>query len=57
MDASERGSKHACPDCGIKYYDLNKPVVACPKCGAKPVDPNTVKSRKKGGRDAFRRYP
>ena len=28
------GSKHECPNCGIKFYDLGKPEPICPKCGA-----------------------
>jgi len=44
MDAADRGSRHICPDCATKYYDLNKAVVACPKCGAKPPAPKFVRS-------------
>lgn len=29
----ELGTKHECPSCGIKYYDLGKSEVHCPKCG------------------------
>lgn len=30
----ELGSKHDCPNCGIKFYDLGKPEPLCPKCGS-----------------------
>ncbi len=30
----ELGSKHECPSCGTKYYDLGKNDAACPKCGS-----------------------
>ncbi len=43
MNTSDRGTKHVCPDCQCKYYDLRNEVVACPKCGAKPL---AEKSRK-----------
>ncbi|MGF1610904.1 MAG: TIGR02300 family protein [Kiloniellales bacterium] len=36
MNIADRGSKHVCPECATKYYDLNRAVVACPRCGAKP---------------------
>jgi len=36
MKRPDRGSKHFCADCAIKYYDLGK-AAACPKCGAAPV--------------------
>lgn len=30
----ELGLKRLCPNCGAKYYDLNKDPVICPMCGA-----------------------
>ncbi len=27
------GQKHTCFECGIKFYDLEKPAPVCPKCG------------------------
>jgi uncharacterized protein (TIGR02300 family) len=30
---SELGTKRVCPDCGAKFYDLNRDPVDCPKCG------------------------
>jgi uncharacterized protein (TIGR02300 family) len=37
MSASDLGSKHVCPECATKYYDLKKPGAVCPKCGAQPL--------------------
>ncbi|MFQ5526652.1 MAG: FYDLN acid domain-containing protein [Thermoanaerobaculia bacterium] len=30
----ELGTKHECPSCGTKYYDLGKSEAPCPKCGS-----------------------
>jgi len=27
------GTKRDCPDCGAKFYDLNREPLVCPKCG------------------------
>jgi uncharacterized protein (TIGR02300 family) len=27
------GTKRVCPNCGTKYYDLNKDPIVCPHCG------------------------
>lgn len=32
--ASKLGTKWNCFQCGVKFYDLNKPEPLCPKCGA-----------------------
>ncbi len=37
MAKPELGLKRICPNCGTKYYDLNRSPVLCPKCGA-PFD-------------------
>jgi hypothetical protein len=29
----ELGTKHTCPECEVKFYDLNKTGAACPACG------------------------
>jgi len=29
----ELGTKHTCPECEKKYYDLNKANAVCPSCG------------------------
>ena len=33
-NSADLGTKHECPNCGIKYYDLGKSDPHCPKCGA-----------------------
>jgi uncharacterized protein (TIGR02300 family) len=30
---AELGTKRVCPNCGTKYYDLNRNPIVCPKCG------------------------
>jgi uncharacterized protein (TIGR02300 family) len=30
----ELGTKRICPNCGAKYYDLNRDPIVCPKCNA-----------------------
>jgi uncharacterized protein (TIGR02300 family) len=37
----ELGTKRLCPNCGAKYYDLNRSPINCPRCGA-PFDPALV---------------
>lgn len=34
MAKAELGTKRLCPNCGVKYYDLNRDPITCPKCGA-----------------------
>ena len=33
MAKPDLGEKRACPECGSKFYDLNKNPALCPKCG------------------------
>lgn len=33
MTKAELGIKRLCPNCGAKYYDLNKVPILCPRCG------------------------
>lgn len=33
MAKTELGTKRLCPNCGTKYYDLNRDPILCPKCG------------------------
>lgn len=59
MNKSDRGLKHVCAECGCKYYDLKRKVVACPKCGVKePVKKPTRPGRpaRSGRGFAFRGY-
>ena len=60
MEASDYGSKHLCPKCETKYYDLKRAVITCPKCGAKPPAAKLRKvaaPAKKIGRVAYARFP
>jgi len=59
MNTSDRGLKHACPECATKYYDLRKEVVACPRCGAKPLAAKVSEAAhpaRKTGRTTLGRY-
>lgn len=33
MARPELGTKHVCPECGKKFYDLNRDPAECPGCG------------------------
>ncbi len=37
MAKKEWGSKHICPDCEAKFYDLFRDPIECPKCGRQVV--------------------
>ncbi len=46
MAKPEWGTKHICPSCGARYYDLQREPVVCPKC-ATPYDPEAfLKARR-----------
>jgi uncharacterized protein (TIGR02300 family) len=30
---ADLGTKRLCPNCGAKYYDLNRNPILCPRCG------------------------
>jgi hypothetical protein len=34
QDKSKLGTRYQCFECGLKFYDLNRPEPVCPKCGA-----------------------
>ncbi|MDP2304573.1 MAG: FYDLN acid domain-containing protein [Pseudomonadota bacterium] len=34
QDKSKLGKRFQCFQCGLKFYDLNRPEPLCPKCGA-----------------------
>lgn len=34
------GSKHECPACSTKFYDLGKSEPVCPSCGAGQAEEN-----------------
>jgi uncharacterized protein (TIGR02300 family) len=43
---AELGTKRLCPNCGAKYYDLNRSPIICPRCGTRFELPNaTARSR------------
>lgn len=35
MTKAELGTKRICPNCGTKYYDLNRDPIICPRCGTR----------------------
>jgi uncharacterized protein (TIGR02300 family) len=32
---AQLGTKRICPNCGARYYDLNRNPIICPKCGTR----------------------
>ena len=52
MKISERGLKHICQECKIKFYDLKKEIVVCPKCGAEASKAKLLKSTRAAGKAA-----
>lgn len=60
MNTLERGTKHVCPDCATKYYDLMRTEIACPNCGAKPrptkIRRAAAQTKKTPGARPFVRY-
>ena len=41
MAKVDLGTKITCPECEVKFYDLNNNPATCPKC-ANSFDPSTV---------------
>ena len=37
MSKPEWGEKRECPECGARFYDLNRSQIVCPKCDAQFV--------------------
>lgn len=35
MTKAELGTKRLCPNCGARYYDLNRDPIICPRCGTR----------------------
>ena len=33
MAKPDLGTKRICPNCGTRYYDLNRDPIVCPRCG------------------------
>lgn len=48
MAKPELGEKRTCPECGARFYDLNKSPAQCPKCATSftPEDPFKPKRAK-----------
>jgi uncharacterized protein (TIGR02300 family) len=43
---AELGIKRLCPNCGAKYYDLNRDPIVCPRCGTEFEAPTAVPAAK-----------
>ena len=50
------GSKHICPNCQAKFYDLNRRPAQCPKCEAEFDPEEAVKFRRIRARTAGPNY-
>ncbi|MEQ8665022.1 MAG: TIGR02300 family protein [Rhodospirillales bacterium] len=46
MAKPEWGSKHTCPSCGAKFYDLKRNPIICPSCEQEVVVQPVLKSRR-----------
>ncbi len=46
MSKPELGVKRDCPECGARFYDLNKQPAHCPKCDHEFVPESLLKPRK-----------
>ncbi|MEO0398467.1 MAG: TIGR02300 family protein [Pseudomonadota bacterium] len=46
MSKQELGVKRDCPECGARFYDLNKDPALCPKCGHSFTPEALLKPRK-----------
>ncbi len=46
MSKPELGIKRDCPECGARFYDLNKEPAHCPKCAHDFVPESLLKPRK-----------
>jgi uncharacterized protein (TIGR02300 family) len=49
---AELGTKRLCPNCGARYYDLNKQPVVCPRCGTEFEMLAAAKTRPQAARPA-----
>ena len=52
MTKAELGTKRICPNCGTKYYDLNRDPIVCPRCGTyfEAIDDDDAGAARGGGR-------
>ncbi len=46
MSKPELGVKRDCPECGARFYDLNKEPAQCPKCDHEFIPESLLKPRK-----------
>ena len=46
MTKPELGVKRDCPECGARFYDLNKEPAHCPKCDYEFIPESLLKPRK-----------
>ncbi|MEM8936699.1 MAG: TIGR02300 family protein, partial [Pseudomonadota bacterium] len=46
MTKPELGVKRDCPECGARFYDLNKEPAHCPKCGHEFIPEALLRPRK-----------
>lgn len=59
MNAADRGAKHICPDCAVRFYDMKRDEPICPKCGIvvpapKPKLPRSTRVIRKPNRMGMR---
>jgi len=48
VSKAELGIKRLCPNCGARYYDLNRNPIVCPRCGTEfeaPAAATAAKAR------------
>ncbi|HHO49935.1 MAG TPA: TIGR02300 family protein [Deltaproteobacteria bacterium] len=59
LDKARLGTRYTCFQCGIKFYDLNRPTPSCPECGADQHDApvQDIKSLLSKGGGRKRRLP
>ncbi|MBI1391701.1 MAG: TIGR02300 family protein [Alphaproteobacteria bacterium] len=57
MSKQELGVKRDCPECGARFYDLNKEPAHCPKCGNDFTPEPLLKPRKPRPDDAPAEQP
>jgi len=50
MPAKDYGTKHTCPKCGARFYDLRKPDPVCPRCGSSLAQAAPAPSERRRGR-------
>jgi uncharacterized protein (TIGR02300 family) len=46
LSKAELGAKRDCPNCGAKFYDLNRNPASCPKCKHEFVADGAVRAKR-----------